>query len=92
LKFAGVRARRVGIVYRTCTGCGQVTVKFGSTALGSVGLAPTPACPATAICFKLFPAFSAVRAGTVTFTVSSTGKKVQVDGLVANLNASPTSG
>ena len=36
LKVAGVHARRIGIVYRTCSGCGTVSVKFGSTVLGSV--------------------------------------------------------
>jgi hypothetical protein len=90
LKVAGVHARRVGIVYRTCTGCGRVSVKFGSTVLGTVDLAPTPACPATAGCFRLFTAFTSVRTGTVAFTVSTTGKKVQVDGLIANLKASVT--
>jgi hypothetical protein len=90
LKLTSVHARRIGIVYRTCTGCGRIAVSFGPTLLGSVATTPTSACPATAVCFRLFNAFSSMKTGTVKFAVSSTGKKVQVDGLIANLNASPT--
>jgi hypothetical protein len=92
LRLANVHARRIGIVYRTCTGCGRIAVWFGPTPLGSINLAPTSACPITVGCFSLFKAFSSVKTGTVKFVVSTSGKKVQVDGLIANLKPWPTFG
>ena len=90
LKLNNVKARRVGIAYRTCTGCGQVEVLFGSTNLGFVDLTPSASCPTNVICFAFANAFPTVKTGNVTFRVRTTGKKVQIDALLANLNANPT--
>ncbi len=74
-------------MYRKCPGCGKVDILIGSTNLGFVDLNGT-----AGNFFALVPAFSSVKIGTVTSRVRSTGKKVKIDGLIANLKSSPTFG
>ena len=79
LKLQNVKAKQIGIIYRTCSGCGEVQVLFGTTSLGFLNTDQ-----AAGNFFTMAPAFSTVKTGTVTFKVATTGKKVQIDGLVVN--------
>lgn len=69
LKLTNVRARQVGILFRTCPGCGAVGVWFGSTYLGwvdldkPVGLYWVPA-----------QAFGSIRTGTASDCMISIGR------------------
>jgi hypothetical protein len=78
LKLLNVHTRQVGIMVKTCPGCGEVQILFGSQSLGFADLNRT-----TGFTIFVGPVFSSVRTGSVTFKVSSSGKKVQIDGLAA---------
>ena len=80
LTKSGVQLDRVGIVATTCNHCGSVAVYVGATKIGT-----TISLYATATHYQrllLLPRFS-LRTGTVTIKVLSSGKTVQIDGLLS---------
>jgi hypothetical protein len=78
LTLAGVHAKRLALLVQTCPTCGSVTVLFNGNAIGSFNL--TSASLTRKVLLTL-PAFSSVKTGTVAIKVTSTGKKVDIDGL-----------
>jgi uncharacterized protein YjbI with pentapeptide repeats len=72
--------RQVGLVATTCATCGTVAVYIGATKVGTINLhsATTVArAPVT------LPRFAASKTGVLKFVVTSTGKPVIIDGLLA---------
>ena len=78
LSRSGARLARVGVVATTCAKCGTVGVYVGGRWMGRLSLY-SPAAHRQVI--LLLPRFS-YRTGTVTLKTVSTGKTVQIDGLV----------
>ncbi len=77
LTRSGGEVARVALVAVKCPTCGSVTLKVGSTVIGSRSLYASTTRPRQVI---TFPAFSR-RSATVTVTVTSSGKAVPIDGL-----------
>jgi hypothetical protein len=78
LTRTGARLVRVGVVATTCARCGTVAVYVGGRRVGRLSLySPAPARRQV----LLLPRFG-YRAGTVRLTTVTTGKTVQIDGLV----------
>ena len=78
LSRAAVHLGRVGLVATVCPTCGVVVVKVGNTTIGQINL------KASAIHHKrvrLLPEF-APRTGTVMVKSASSGKGINIDGLV----------
>ena len=75
---ASVQAKRISIVATTCPTCGSVKVYLGSTLLRTVSLVSSTTVNRHVIAVATF---TSVRAGTVTVKVSSSGRRVLVDGL-----------
>ena len=75
-----VQVDRLGVVATTCGGCGRVRVLVGSHQFGVIDLSG----PAEREKIVLRPALLDPRSGTVKLVVLSSGKKVQIDGLVAS--------
>jgi hypothetical protein len=75
---ASVQAKRISIVVTTCPTCGSVKVYWGSTLLRTVSLVSSTAANRKVIAVATF---ASVRSGTVTVKVSTSGRKVLVDGL-----------
>jgi hypothetical protein len=75
-----VKVDRLGVVASTCGGCGRVRVLVGSHNFGVIDLSG----PAERTQVILRPALLDPRSGTVKLVVLSSGKKVQIDGLVAS--------
>jgi hypothetical protein len=75
-----VQLDRVGVVATTCNHCGSVAVYVGVTKIGTISLYAT-----TTHYQRLLqlPRFS-LRTGTVTIKVLSSGKTVQIDGLLTS--------
>jgi hypothetical protein len=73
----GARAKIVTLVATTCSTCGNVTVTFG-TSSRSISLRST-----TTVNRRVFTVFSftSVRAGTLTIKVTTSRKKVLIDGV-----------
>ncbi len=73
-----VRARRIAIVVTTCSTCGSIRVYWGSTLLRSISLRSS-----TTVYRKVITVatFSSARSGTLTIKVSTSGRRVYVDGL-----------
>ncbi len=78
LSRSGARVRRVGVVATTCPNCGIVAVLVDGKRVGRINLS-APAFRRGQV--KMLPAFKRQRA-TVTLKVFSSGKTVQIDGLV----------
>lgn len=78
LSRPGARVKRVGVVATTCRTCGVVVVSVGGRRVGRVDLA-APAFRRRQV--LMLPAFTR-RFGTVTLKVVSSGRLVQIDGLV----------
>ena len=78
LSRSGARVRRVGVVATTCPKCGIVAVLVDGQRIGRINLS-SPAFRRGQV--TMLPAVKRQRA-TVTLKVFSTGKTVQVDGLV----------
>jgi hypothetical protein len=76
-------ARRIALLATTCSTCGTVKVYWGSTLLKSIGLHS-----ATTVNRQLISVatFTSARSGTLTIKVSSSGKKVIVDGVAIQRN------
>lgn len=79
----GVVARRIALVATTCPTCGTVKVYWGSTLLRTIKLTS-----ATTVQRKLIPVttFTRARTGTLTIRISSSGRKVIIDGLAIRRN------
>jgi hypothetical protein len=78
LSRSGARVRRVGVVATTCPKCGIVAVLVDGKRVGRINLSSSSFRRGQV---KMLPAFKRQRA-TVTLKVFSSGKTVQVDGLV----------
>jgi hypothetical protein len=83
LTRTGVVAKRIALLVSTCPTCGTVKVYWGSTLLRTVSLAS-----ATTVNQKLVTvaSFGSGRVGTLSIRVSSSGKKVIVDGVAIRRN------
>jgi uncharacterized protein YbbK (DUF523 family) len=83
LTRTGVHARRIALLATTCPTCGSVKVYWGATLLKTVSL-----YSATTVDQALIPvaAFGSTRTGTLSIKVSSSGKKVVVDGVAIRAN------
>jgi hypothetical protein len=69
---------RIALLATTCANCGTVRVAVGSRSVGTVNLHSSSTRRQV---LKALPTFS-LRSGTVTLTVTSSGKTVAVDGLL----------
>ena len=78
LSRSGARVRRVGVVATTCPSCGTVAVLVDGKRVGRVSLR-SPGFHRAQV--RMLPAFSR-RHATVTLKVVTSGRTVQVDGLV----------
>ena len=78
LTRTGVRVRRVGVVATTCPRCGKFAVLVDGRRIGTVDLRSTGYHRSQV---RMLPAVKRER-GTVTLKVRSSGRLVQVDGLV----------
>ena len=83
LTRTGVQAKRLALVATRCPGCGTVNVKMGGTLLKKVSLAATATKKQQVIPLATFPG---VVAGTITITVTTSGKPVFIDGLGVSRN------
>ena len=77
----GEQMFRVGVVATMCATCGKVRILVGGQSVGVIDLtAPSPKRRRT----LLLDPFSSLRTGPVTVRVISSGKTVQLDGLVVS--------
>jgi hypothetical protein len=83
LTRTGVVAKRIALLATTCATCGSVKVYWGTSLLKTVSL-----YSATTVNKKLITvaSFSAARTGTLTIRVSSSGKRVIIDGVAIRRN------
>jgi hypothetical protein len=70
---------RLGIVATRCASCGKVRILVGGQSVGVIDLSGSSTQRRRTI---LLPAFGGLRKGTVTVRVITSGKTVQLDGLV----------
>ena len=79
----GVKATRIALLATTCSTCGSVKVYWGSTLLKTVSLYAK-----TTVNKKLITVatFTSGRSGTLSIKVSSSGKKVLIDGVAIRRN------
>ncbi|HET6817503.1 MAG TPA: glycoside hydrolase domain-containing protein [Mycobacteriales bacterium] len=70
---------RIGIVATRCVSCGKVRILVGGQSVGVIDLTASTVQRRRTL---LLPAFTSLRKGTVTIRVISSGKTVQIDGLV----------
>jgi hypothetical protein len=79
----GVVAKQITLVATTCPTCGTLQVYWGSTLLKSISLRSS-----TIVYKKLITVttFTTARSGTLTIKVTSSGKRVIVDGLAIRRN------
>ena len=79
----GVVARRIAIVATTCPTCGTVKVYWGSTLLRTIKLTS-----ATTVHKKVIAVttFTSARTGTLTIRISSSGRRVVIDGVAIRRN------
>lgn len=80
LARTGALTKRLGIVATTCARCGTVGVYVGSTLIGKVSLVSSTTQRHHLL---MLPPFS-YRSGTVVLKVLTSGKTVQIDGLVTS--------
>jgi hypothetical protein len=80
LTRTGVRTERLGILVTKCPGCGSVRVRWNGTALGTYSLAATTLTRSVPIEVGTWPSGAS---GTVTIEVTTSGKTVEIEGLVA---------
>jgi alpha-tubulin suppressor-like RCC1 family protein len=83
LTRTGVVARRIALLATTCPTCGTVKVYWGSTLLRTVSLHSD-----TTVNRKLITvaSYSGARTGTLTIRVTSSGRKVIIDGVAIRRN------
>jgi hypothetical protein len=75
---SNVNARELALVATTCSSCGTVDVLWNGTVIGHVNLASAHGSHKRLIPIRRF---TSVRQGTVTLRVTSTGKRVEIEGL-----------
>jgi hypothetical protein len=75
------RMSRVGIVATRCATCGKVRILVGGHSVGVIDLTASSRQRRRTL---LLPVFSSLRTGTVTVRVITSGKTVQIDGLVVS--------
>jgi hypothetical protein len=80
---SGVVARRIAIVATTCPSCGSVKVYWGSTLLRTIRLTSTTTVNRRLISVTTF---TSARRGTLTIKVSSSSRKVVIDGIAIRRN------
>jgi hypothetical protein len=80
LLLQGVKARRVGLVARTCSGCGKVAVIHGGRRVATFELASRKTRNKRVL---LAGSYRLPRSGKVVVRVLSSGKPVHIDGIVA---------
>lgn len=80
MTLAGARFARVGVVVTKCPTCGTVGVYSGNTLLGKINLAASTTMRKVVV---LLPKVS-LRTATITVKILSSGKPVQVDGLLVS--------
>jgi hypothetical protein len=78
LTRTGATVSRVGILATTCAACGSVGVYVGNTVVGTISLV----APHTRLQQLLTVPSFRLRSGTVTVRVRTSGKLVQIDGLL----------
>ena len=80
MTLGSVHGKQIGVLVTVCSGCGTITFNFASkTWSANLNNATT----AHFIFFSTAGAYSGIKTGTVTIKVTSTtGHKVQIDGLV----------
>jgi hypothetical protein len=71
-------AKRLGLLASTCSTCGSVKVYWGTSLLKTINLYSS-----TTVNRKLFTVvtFTSARSGTLAIKISSSGKKVLIDGV-----------
>jgi hypothetical protein len=79
LTRTGVKVKRLALVATTCPTCGSVKVYLGTKLLKTVSLKSTATVNKKLISVYTF---SAVTSGTLSIAVSTSGKKVMIDGVV----------
>lgn len=82
LTRTNAQVRTVGVVATTCSTCGRIVLVLNGHRVGSP--IDLHASSTTRRRIMLLPSFSALRSGTITVKTVSTGKSVQVDGLVVS--------
>lgn len=80
LSLPGVRARKLYLVAKTCPGCGEVTVRLGDRWLKRISLRSVQVRHRRLLAVA---EFARVRSGTLRVRVSTAGRPVAIDGLVA---------
>jgi hypothetical protein len=75
------RMSRLGIVATRCATCGKVRILVGGHSVGVIDLTASSRQRRRTL---LLPVFSSLRTGTVTVRVITSGKTVQIDGLVVS--------
>lgn len=81
LRLADTRAKTLRLLVRTCPDCGTVRVTHGGRNLGIFELTSPPARNKQVLLLRRYPR---LRNGVVVVRVVSSGKPVQVDGVIAS--------
>jgi hypothetical protein len=79
----GVVAKRIAILATTCSTCGSVQVYWGSTLLRTISLRSTVTVNKKLITVTTF---TSARTGTLTIKLSTSGRKVLIDGVAIRRN------
>jgi hypothetical protein len=79
LTRTGVKAKRIVLVATTCAKCGSVKVYWGTKLLKTVSLKSAKTVNRKLISITTF---SSVSSGTLSIKVSTSGKKVMIDGVI----------
>jgi hypothetical protein len=80
LTLKGVKLDRVGVVATKCASCGAVAIYVGTTQVGQINLSASTIQKEQVI---ILPPF-AYQTGTVSLKTLSSGKTVQIDGLITS--------
>ena len=78
---AATAVDRLGVVATRCSGCGSVAVYIGEVKRGTVSLAASSTVRRAVL---LLPRLASPVTGAVVIKVMTSGKRVQVDGLVVS--------
>ena len=73
--------KRLGVVATRCSGCGKVAILVGGVKRGMVSLVSSTTVRKAVL---LLPRLGAAASGPVVLKVATSGKKVQLDGLVVS--------
>ena len=81
LREQGVRARTIALIATRCARCGKVEIRLGGERIGVIRLNAKPFGTRT---INVLPSSKRLRKGELTVTVTSTGRRVVVDGILAS--------